>query len=168
MKVIRKQNNAKDCIVCGINNPYGIHANFYEMEDQSCCAVFEYRFEHQSYPERVHGGMICAMIDETIGRAIWCYEPEVYGCTLKISIEYHQGVPYNQKLLCIGKIDRRDKITFHGQAEIKTLDGVMLARGEALYMRLPASVISPDAVANGEKVAADVYLPDDVKEINIP
>ena len=69
MKVRKKQTNAKDCIVCGINNPYGIHASFYEMEDDSLIALFRYKFDHQSYPERVHGGMIAAMLDETIGRA---------------------------------------------------------------------------------------------------
>lgn len=167
MKVTRKQCNAKDCIVCGIDNPYGIKASFYEMEDDSVCALFQYQFHHQSYPERVHGGMICAIIDETIGRAIWCSEPETYGCTLKINIEYHKGVPYNTPLRCIGRIDKKNQITFHGTAEIRTEDGVMLAKGDALYMRLPKSVISPDAVANGEKVDADVFVPDDVEEIDL-
>lgn len=167
MKVISKQNNAKDCIVCGIDNPYGIHASFYNMEDGSCCALFKYKFNHQSYPERVHGGMICAMIDETIGRAIWCTEPETYGCTLKINIEYHKGVPYDTPLMCVGKIDKKNSITFHGVAEIKTMDGEMLARGDALYMRLAKNVISPETVKNGVDVSADVYEPDDITDIDI-
>ena len=167
MKVKRKQGNAKDCIVCGIDNPYGIKASFYEMEDDSVCALFQYQFNHQSYPERVHGGMICAIIDETIGRAIWCSEPGTYGCTLKINIEYHKGVPYNTPLRCIGRIDKKNQITFHGTAEIQTVDGGMLAKGDALYMRLPKSVISPDATANGEKVDADVFVPDDIEEIDL-
>ena len=111
--------------------------------------------------------MICAIIDETIGRAIWCSEPETYGCTLKINIEYHKGVPYNTPLRCVGRIDKKNQITFHGTAEIRTEDGVMLAKGDALYMRLPKSVISPDAFANGEKVDADVFVPDDVEEIDL-
>ena len=33
MKVIKKQKNSKNCVLCGLYNPYGIKANFYEMEN---------------------------------------------------------------------------------------------------------------------------------------
>jgi acyl-coenzyme A thioesterase PaaI-like protein len=112
MKVIKKQTNSHDCLVCGIDNPYGLHARFYEMEDKSLIALFTYSSKHQSYPERTHGGMIAAVIDESIGRAIWISDPTIWACTIKLEIEYHKGVPYDTPLKCVSRIDHEDKLDF--------------------------------------------------------
>lgn len=163
MKVRKKQTNAKDCIVCGINNPYGIHASFYEMEDDSLIALFRYKFDHQSYPERVHGGMIAAMLDETIGRAIWIKRPGSYACTLKLNVEYHKGVPYDTPLKCVAHITHIDKICFKGEAEIQTMDGKMLAKANALYMFLTLDQIAPVDGISEEDI--NVLVPDEVTDI---
>ena len=164
MKVKQKQTNSTDCIVCGKDNPYGIHASFYEMEDDSLIALFHYKFHHQSYPERVHGGMIAAMLDESIGRAIWIHKPGCYACTLKLNVEYHKGVPYNTPLKCIAKITHMDKICFKGEAEIQTMDGVMLAKANALYMFLTLDQIAPKGGINEQEI--NVMEEDNIKEIN--
>ena len=52
------------CIICGMDNEYGLNAEFYNMEDNSVFTLFRYREQHQSYPSRVHGGLITAMLDE--------------------------------------------------------------------------------------------------------
>ena len=105
MKVLKKQANSKDCFVCGTENPYGIHANFYNMEDLSCVALFQFDSKHQSYPERTHGGNITSIIDETIGRAVWCIDENIWGCTIKLNMQYKKPVPYETPLMCVGKID---------------------------------------------------------------
>ena len=61
MKVISKQTNSKMCLICGLDNKLGLKANFYNMEDDSVGAIFTFKPEHQSYPERVHGGMLSAL-----------------------------------------------------------------------------------------------------------
>ena len=55
MKVVSKQRNSKMCIVCGMDNPIGLKAQFYNMEDGSVMTPFQYKKEHQSFPQRVHG-----------------------------------------------------------------------------------------------------------------
>jgi len=168
MKVIKKQTNSHDCLICGIDNPYGLHAPFYEMEDGSLICLFQFDPNHQSYPERTHGGMIAAMIDECIGRAVWIKEPDLWACTIKLEVEYHQAVPYGVPLKCVSRIDKENTLTFHGIAEIKTRDDKLLARGSALYMKLPLSTISPEKSKTGHINPEDinVYVPDDVKEID--
>jgi Thioesterase superfamily. len=167
MKVIKKQSNGHDCLVCGIDNPSGLHASFYEMEDESLIALFKYDSRFQSFPERTHGGMIAAVLDETIGRAIWIKEPELWACTLKLEVEYHQAVPYDVPLKCVGRIDKENSLTFHGMAEIMSMDGKLLARGTALYMKLRFDQISPKTskgmVIHPNDINVDI--PDDVKEI---
>ena len=74
MRVISKQRNSRMCIMCGLDNEYGVRAPFYNMEDGSVATLFSYRCQHQSYPGRVHGGLITAMIDEMGLRALWAKE----------------------------------------------------------------------------------------------
>ena len=64
MKILSKQRNSRMCMICGLDNEYGVNAPFYNMEDGSVMTVFRYKEQHQSYPGRVHGGMITAMLDE--------------------------------------------------------------------------------------------------------
>jgi uncharacterized protein (TIGR00369 family) len=163
MKVLKKQSNSHDCLICGVDNPYGVHASFYEMEDGSLISLFHFDERHQSYPERTHGGMIAAIIDETIGRTIWIKNPTVWGVTIKLEIQYHQAVPYGVPLKCIGVIDKSDQISFHGTAEIRDQENKLLARGSALYMEIPLSKI---ALHEEHPSDINVDVPDEVREIN--
>ena len=64
MKVVGKQRNSKMCFICGMDNPVGMKAQFYNMEDGSVMTIFRYEEEHQSFPQRVHGGLAATMLDE--------------------------------------------------------------------------------------------------------
>ncbi len=153
-----------DCIVCGLENPAGIKARFYEMEDDSLVALFSFKGIHQSYPERTHGGLISAILDETIGRAVWIKDPTIWGCTIKLNVEFHKGVPYDTPLKCVARIDSLTKMTFKGHAEVLTMDNVLLAKGNALYMVLPLSTISPNSEVDPASI--NVEVPCDLEEIN--
>ncbi len=166
MKVLKKQTNTFDCLVCGIDNPIGLNAAFYEMEDNSVIGLFQFQEKHHSYPGRTHGGMIAAVLDEAMGRAIWVGHPEAWSLTLKLEIEYHKPVPYDVPLKCVARIDKEDAMTFRGVAEIQTLEGTMLAKGQGLYMFQPLRKISPKTNPDAVPDDVNVYVPDDVKEIN--
>ena len=161
MKVIKKQNNGHDCIICGMENQLGLQAQFYEMEDNTVIAKFEFRPEHQSYPGRTHGGMISALLDELIGRAIWIKDPDCWGVTMTLNVKFRKPVPYNTKLTGIGRIDSESSRTFSGSGEIKDSDGNILAEATAVYMKLPIEKIAGDS----PEVDVDVYVADNVTEI---
>ena len=44
-KVVRKHNNSGNCFVCGINNPWGLKARFYELEDGTVAALVTAQWE---------------------------------------------------------------------------------------------------------------------------
>ena len=71
-----------------MDNPSSVKAMFYEMENGELRGLFTFRNEHQSYPGRVHGGMITAMLDELIGRVLWIKEPESLAVTTTITVKY--------------------------------------------------------------------------------
>lgn len=137
MKVIKQQTNSTDCLVCGIYNELGLHANFYEMEDGSVVALAEFKPQHQSYPDRTHGGMIASLIDETIGRLLWIKEPHNFAVTSTLTIKYRKPVPYGEKIKCIAKIITNNTRGFTGEANIIDGNGVVLASGTATYVRVP-------------------------------
>lgn len=141
-KVLRKQENSKDCLVCGLQNPYGLKASFYEMENNELVAIFEPHNHLQSYPGRLHGGMSGAILDETIGRAIMIQEPNLFGVTVELSLKYKKPVPLNVPLKVVGRITNVKSRTFEGSGEILLEDGEVAVTATGKYFKMPIDKIS--------------------------
>lgn len=164
MKVISKQDNSKMCIICGMDNPLGVQAQFYNMEDGSVMTPFRFREEHQSYPQRVHGGMIAAMLDELGLRACWVDAEEyIWGVTMSLEVKYRKPVPYDVDLIGRGKVLFESAKFLKIQAEIMDLDGQILASADIKYLKLDASQIAENVDVHEEMC---YHIVDDVKEIH--
>ena len=162
MKVIKKQTNSKLCFICGIDNPYGLVAPFYEMEDETVISLFKYQNIHQSYPGRVHGGLISAMLDEIAGRAIWITEPNTWAVTTQLNVKYRKPVPYDTPLKAKGQITRNTRRIFEAHSEILDMDGNVLAEAEVVYFKQPINVIATE----GTEEDINILIPDEITEIN--
>lgn len=137
MKVIKMQKNSVDCIVCGMENPFGLKAKFYELEDDTLASVFSYKKEHQSYPDRTHGGMITALLDELMGRTLWIIEPETFGVTTSISVTFRKPVPLDEKLKARGIMTFNSRLGFTTKGELYDMNGTLLAEATAKFLKLP-------------------------------
>lgn len=142
MKVINKQYNSRMCIICGMDNEYGIKAPFYNMEDNSVATLFTYDKRHQSYPGRVHGGMITAMLDELGFRAYWVYEPQILAVTTSLETKYRKPVPYGVPLKGRGIVTMSNSHFVKSHAEILDMDGNVLADADLKYIKLPTDKIT--------------------------
>lgn len=163
MKVIDKQKNSKMCILCGMDNPYSIKAPFYNMEDKSVCSIFEFPAEFQSYPERVHGGLITAMLDELGGRAYWSYGETGLAVTMSLEVKFRKPVPYNVKLKGIGKIIRNTSRFFESEAYIYSMDNILLADAKIKYIKME----NKDICSNAFTDEMPYMINDDVNDIDI-
>ncbi len=165
MKVIEKQKNSKSCIICGLDNDFGVKAPFYVLDDESVATIFNFKFFHQSYPERVHGGMIGALLDEVMGRALWIKEPTCYGVTTTMSITYRRPVPYDATVKARGYITFNSNLGFSTKGELYDMNGKLLAEATAKYLKLPSTKI-----ADGTDVDEEMcyLIQDDVSEIDFP
>lgn len=134
-RVTKKQNNSNDCIVCGLNTEASLKAEFYELENNSIVALCTPKNHHQSYPDRMHGGMICALLDEVMGRGIQIDNPNAWGVTGSIDIKYKKAVPLNKQIKCVGKITSNRARIFEGEGFIEDEEGNILATGKALYFK---------------------------------
>lgn len=165
MKVIKKQRNSKMCAICGLDNPFGLRAPFYSMEDGSVMTIFKYREEHQSYPGRVHGGLITAMLDEMGLRALWAKEKneDIWGVTTSLETKYRKPVPYNTELIGKGIITKDSTKFMVIEASIMDIYGNVLANGTMKYIKLDVNKIAGDVSTHEEM---PYLIEDGVTEIN--
>ena len=164
MKVLGKQRNSKMCIICGMDNEYGLRAPFYNMEDGSVMTIFKYREQHQSYPGRVHGGLIAAMLDEMGLRALWAKElsEDSFGVTMSLETKYRKPVPYDTELLGRGIITKTLGNFFVAECKIIDLSGNVLANADVKYIRLDTEKIAQNVDAHEEMC---YLIPDGVETI---
>ena len=166
MKVVRTQNNSKNCIICGLDNDLGLKATFLELDDGSIASVFKFKTEHQSYPDRTHGGMVSALLDELMGRVIWITEPQTFGVTTTLNITYRKPVPLNTL------VKARAYMTFNSirgmtaKGEIYDMDNNLLAEGSAKYFKMPFDRVFDKNSSFHEEMC---YTPTtDITEIDFP
>ncbi|MFH1943293.1 MAG: PaaI family thioesterase [bacterium] len=165
-RVMKKQENSKMCLVCGLKNPYGLKTAFYELDNGELLAVFAPREEHQSYPNRLHGGISAAILDETIGRAIMMNQTENYwGVTVEFTSRFKKPVPLDEEIRVIGRITKISSRIFEGTGEIFLKDGSVAVEGYGRYIKLPLSKIADfDAEEQEWRVTA---LPDDPVDVEV-
>ena len=157
LKVVRKQNNSKRCIVCGLSNDSGLYARFYEMENGELIATAVAHDHHQSYPGRLHGGISGALLDETIGRAIMIANPDIWGVTAELSIRLKKPVPLEEELFIVGRITRDGGRIFEGEGEILLKDGTVAATATGRYIKMPIESI----ITEGDDFAHDEWFLED-------
>jgi uncharacterized protein (TIGR00369 family) len=136
-KVTRKQPNSKMCLVCGLKNNFGLKAHFYELENKELVAVFKPLEEHQGYPGRLHGGIISAILDETIGRAILMnYNEDVWFVTVEFKVRFKKPVPLDEEIKVRARVTKETSRTYEGTGEIILNNGEIVAEGYGKYLNL--------------------------------
>ena len=162
-KVNAKQPNSKMCLVCGLKNPFGLHTSFYELDNNELLAIFNPREEHQSYPGRLHGGIISTILDETIGRAIMIEsESEIWGVTIDLQVRFKKPVPLDEELRVIGRITKNSSRFFEGTGELLLEDGTVAAEGHGKYLKAPLGKIADfDEIAQEWRVVASPNDPEE-------
>lgn len=163
-KVIAKQPNSRMCLVCGLKNPFGLHTAFYELDNKELLAVFKPREEHQSYPGRLHGGIISTILDEVIGRAIMIHSKgEVWGVTVELRVRFKKPVPLDEELRVVGRITKDSSRFFEGNGELLLADGTVAVEGHGKYLKTPLEKIA-DFDVDAQEWGV-VKLPDDPEEV---
>ncbi len=162
-KVIKKQPNSRMCLVCGVENKLGLKASFYELDNNELVAIFKPVDEHQSYPERLHGGIAATILDETLGRAITIEEETIWGVTAELNIKYKKPVPLDQELKVVAKITRNTSRMFEGEGKILLANGDIAVTATGKYIKMSLDKI---ADVNDEDLAWNIVVTEnDISEI---
>lgn len=163
------------CLVCGRDNPLGLHARFYELAAEEPAAagapaagpellgLFRVLEEHQSYPGRLHGGISSTILDETIGRAILLVQPGAWGVTVEFTVRFRQPVPLDEEVRCVARITRDTSRIFEGSGEILLADGSVAVEGSGKYLKQSLEGITDHGFIEREWFADARARPDEVE-----
>ncbi|MBN2793053.1 MAG: PaaI family thioesterase [Desulfuromonadales bacterium] len=135
-KVVNGQHISKNCMVCGVANPFSLKTQFFETEEHEVVALFTPREEHQSYPGIAHGGISAALLDEVIGRAIMAhYDQNTFGVTVDLQVKYKKPVPLDVELKVVGRITRDRGRLYEGSGELYLPDGSVAVSAQGKYLK---------------------------------
>ena len=159
--ITNKQNISKNCLVCGIENDFGLKTKFYETEDKEVIGIFTPHDKLQSYPNVLHGGICATILDETIGRAIMAiYGQESFGVTMELTVRYKKPVPLNQELKAIGRLTNDRGRVFEGTGELMLPNGEVAVTASGKYMKRDLKkIVQSDFLA-------DEWFPSDGKDLD--
>ena len=126
-----------NCFGCGQDNETGLRLKFHVDEDQRvlCRARIPRRF--QGPPGYVHGGVIATLLDEAMSKANRQFG--ILAMTRQMEVEYLKPVPLNTPIRITAQHRSAAGRKHHCEAEIASEDGIILARGRALFI-----AIAPD------------------------
>lgn len=130
------------CLICGMENAFGLKTSFYELESGELVAICKTTDEHQSYPGRLHGGITGALLDETIGRAIMIKYKEIWGVTIELNVSYKKPIPLNAELKIVGRITKDTSRIFEGTGELILPNGDIAATAHGRYIKMTLDKIS--------------------------
>jgi acyl-coenzyme A thioesterase PaaI-like protein len=163
--ITNKQNISKNCLVCGIENDFGLKTKFYETDNKEVIGIFTPHDKLQSYPNVLHGGICATILDETIGRAIMAvYGQNSFGVTMELTIRYKKPVPLNKELKVIGRMINDRGRVFEGTGELMLPNGEVAVTATGKYMKRDLEKIVQNDFLADEWFSSDAK---DLKSIEI-
>lgn len=120
------------CFACGIHNPIGLHLHFFAIP-QGSLAVFTPKQAHQSYNDRMHGGLIMTLMDEIMGNYLFLTEGKP-AYTGKMESRFRSPVIIGQPILITCKEVKRKGHLVVMEANIQTADGTICAEATSHMM----------------------------------
>jgi acyl-coenzyme A thioesterase PaaI-like protein len=131
----RSQPGSALCFVCGTKNPHGLGATFFDDGVEVWTEVTPAE-HHQSWPGVLHGGVVTAILDETIGRVAFLHDRWVQ--TAKLEVRFKKPAPLGELLQARGRLvqDRRRLMQMEGELVVAR-SGALLAEASGTFVPLP-------------------------------
>lgn len=134
--------NYELCYVCGHANPLGLNVRF-RVEGETVTTRFRPSPMHAGYPGRIHGGVIAALLDETMGWAP-CVVAGRFCLAVELNVRYVKSAPPDRELLILGRATATEGRIWEAVGEVRDDDGTLYAKGKGRYY--PLSLEETDAV----------------------
>lgn len=159
-KVVSVQDISRDCFCCGIDNASGLHAHFFNLDDNSVYATFVPSEHLQSYPDRLHGGVVSTLMDELMSRTIQAKVPRLLSVTIKLETKYRAPVPLSKPVHAIAWIEKDRTRVYDARAQVVLEDGTVAIEAFGQFAKL-----HPEDVEAARELAPNhqIFYPDDVE-----
>lgn len=115
----------------------GLQLAFYlDMETGEAVTRATLRDEYQGYPGVAHGGIVTAILDETIGRAIIGIDDQ-FAFTARLNLRFLKPVPLEEEIEARGRVTKERSRAFEAEGELLLADGSVAAKASGVFIRLP-------------------------------
>jgi uncharacterized protein (TIGR00369 family) len=127
------------CFGCGQMNRTGLRLKFFVDQERTivCRVRLARRFEGP--PGHAHGGIIATLLDEAMSKANRQFG--VLTMTRQMEVEYLKPVPLGVPLILTGRRVGSSERKHRCEAQIANEDGVVLARGKALFIAVEREML---------------------------
>lgn len=133
----RRQPGSALCFVCGTENPHGLGAVFCD-DGVRVWTELTPAVHHQGWPGVLHGGIVSAVLDETIGRVAFLHNRWVQ--TARLTVRFLKPAPLGEALRATGVLTRNSRRLMEMEGELcLARSGEPLARAEGTFVPLPDS-----------------------------
>lgn len=127
---------ATKCYICGLDNPKGLHLDFYRLDEDTVTAELVPPPEWHGWDGLMHGGLQSTLLDEVTGWAVTGLRDHEYTITLRLEVRYRKPVRLNQKLTLIGRIIKETHRGSLVLGQILNQDNEILCEGTAKLLHL--------------------------------
>jgi uncharacterized protein (TIGR00369 family) len=121
------------CMVCGQKevNPNTLNLRF-KTVDGGVEVTFTTDSRHEGYKNIVHGGITCALLDETMGWAV-AVEREKYFVTVELTVRFIRPLETGKQITVRGRaVEHKSKYSI-AEGEITAADGTVYARATGKF-----------------------------------
>jgi acyl-coenzyme A thioesterase PaaI-like protein len=130
------EDSHRDCFACGVCNTAGLSLHFEIGSDGVATAVWQPTTAFQSYPDRVHGGVIATLLDSAMVHAL--FAQGIAGVTAELTIRYLQSVGLKEPLHVTGFIAAVRHGVYLCRADVLQ-NGIKVVRASAKFMTIVAT-----------------------------
>lgn len=125
----------KTCFGCGQENQHGLKLELhYDSDTKTAYGEYTATQEYEGLPNIIHGGIVTAMLDETM-MTINKYL-EITALTGELSVRYLQPAFINERLYIRGWHVKKNKRVIENRAEIENEMGKVVARAKGKYLEI--------------------------------
>ena len=128
-----------DSIVSGSANPMGLGAWLWRDGDQAVMEVVLGK-AFEGAPQRAHGGIVAALIDETMGLVLAIHQALAF--TVQLDITYLAPTPINETLFARSWLERREGRKMFMRCEVRAGE-TTIAEASSLFIEVdPAKFLA--------------------------
>ncbi|MDO8473355.1 MAG: PaaI family thioesterase [Dehalococcoidia bacterium] len=124
------------CFGCGSENPLGLKLRF-EWDGTTARTTFTAQKVHQGWPGTMHGGLLCAILDEAIGWA--AYYQGIKGVTGELVTRLKRPVLTGQTIVVEATSLKTSRKLVKTKAFISLPDGTVAAEAVGTIYVMPQS-----------------------------
>jgi uncharacterized protein (TIGR00369 family) len=122
------------CFICGKQNPMGLGLGFSSIGDK-VVAEFTLQKKFQGYKDIIHGGIVAAILDEAMIKAL--LTKDIQAMTAELTVRFKAPLMAGEKALVEAGVLKVRKNLVETSAVIKKPDSTIVAEGTAKLIVLP-------------------------------